>query len=127
MVHAGGSRVPSSSSGVGGRDRLPALEPLRSLAQWLAGPAPGATCLVLAPGAETTIGALPRPAASAGPLVVLVGPESGFDDEELRQAGQAGFISVSMGPRILRTETAGLAALAVLQARFGDLGMRADF
>ena len=103
-----------------GRDRIPELAPVRSLEAWLAqGPA-GAPRLVLAPGADLTIGGVPAP--GAGPAIVLVGPESGFADEELALAQAAGFTPVSMGPRILRTETAGLAALAVLQARFGDLG-----
>lgn len=105
-----------------GRDRLPELAPVRSLEDWLAGPVAGAPRLVLAPGAAVSIGELAAPAGSDGPAVVLVGPESGLADEELEQARSAGFIPVSMGPRILRTETAGLAALAVLQARFGDLG-----
>lgn len=105
-----------------GRDRLPALDPVRALEDWLAAPAAGAPRLVLAPGAAVSIGELAAPAGSGGPAVVLVGPESGLTDEELEQARSAGFVAVSMGPRILRTETAGLAALAVLQARFGDLG-----
>jgi 16S rRNA (uracil1498-N3)-methyltransferase len=105
-----------------GRDRLPELAPVRTLEDWLAAPGAGAPRLVLAPGAVITIGELAVPAGSVGPAVVLVGPESGLADEELAQARQAGFVAVSMGPRILRTETAGLAALAVLQARFGDLG-----
>jgi len=105
-----------------GRDRLPALAPVRTLEDWLAEPAAGAPRLVLAPGAAVSIGELAAPAGSGGPAVVLVGPESGLTDEEMEQARSAGFVAVSMGPRILRTETAGLAALAVLQARFGDLG-----
>jgi 16S rRNA (uracil1498-N3)-methyltransferase len=103
-----------------GRDRLPALRPVRALAEWLAtAPADGLR-LVLAPGAAQGLGSLPAPAQGTG-VVVLVGPESGLSDDEVALARAAGFVPVSLGPRILRTETAGLAALAALQARFGDL------
>jgi len=52
---------------------------------------------------------------------LLIGPESGLDEREIDAALSAGFQGVRAGPRVLRTETAGPAALAVLQARFGDL------
>jgi 16S rRNA (uracil1498-N3)-methyltransferase len=52
---------------------------------------------------------------------LLVGPEGGLDVEEIRAAETAGFVPVRLGPRVLRTETAGVVALAVLQARWGDL------
>lgn len=102
-----------------GRDLLPALRPVQGFADWLAGAPQGDLRIVLAPGAPGPIGALPGKGITAA--TVLVGPESGFDDDELEHAIDAGFGPVSIGPRILRTETAGLAALSVLQARFGDL------
>ncbi|HWL62932.1 MAG TPA: 16S rRNA (uracil(1498)-N(3))-methyltransferase [Steroidobacteraceae bacterium] len=54
-------------------------------------------------------------------ITLLVGPEGGFDADEIRIAGSAGFAGCRLGPRILRTETAALAALAALQAVDGDL------
>jgi 16S rRNA (uracil1498-N3)-methyltransferase len=51
-----------------------------------------------------------------------VGPEGGFSDAEYEQAEIAGFKAVGFGPRILRTETAAIAAIAVLQSLHGDLG-----
>jgi 16S rRNA (uracil1498-N3)-methyltransferase len=59
---------------------------------------------------------------TSGPLGLLVGPEGGLTDEERRLAEDCGFRPVRLGPRILRTETAPLAALAVLQFLAGDLG-----
>lgn len=61
-----------------------------------------------------------EPIADGG-LCLLVGPEGGFADREYADAAAAGFDSVSLGPRVLRTETAGIVAVALAQARFGDL------
>jgi 16S rRNA (uracil1498-N3)-methyltransferase len=58
----------------------------------------------------------------AAPAVeLLIGPEGGLDEAETAAAFRAGYVAVRLGPRILRTETAGIAALAVLQAMAGDL------
>jgi len=53
---------------------------------------------------------------------VLLGPEGGFESEEIAAAEAAGFVVASLGPRILRAETASLAVCALIQHRFGDLG-----
>ncbi|GAB4169044.1 MAG: hypothetical protein Tsb0017_11200 [Geothermobacteraceae bacterium] len=55
-------------------------------------------------------------------VAIVVGAEGGFDEEEIEQARGAGILPVSLGSRILRTETAAIAGLALLQARYGDLG-----
>jgi 16S rRNA (uracil1498-N3)-methyltransferase len=52
---------------------------------------------------------------------LLIGPEGGFSSEELDMAKHASFQALSLGPRTLRTETAPVAALSILQARFGDM------
>jgi 16S rRNA (uracil1498-N3)-methyltransferase len=60
--------------------------------------------------------------SSVGPRVeLLIGPEGGLDDAELERAAAAGFMPVRLGPRVLRTETAGIVALTVLQSLWGDL------
>ncbi len=61
---------------------------------------------------------MPRP---AGPLSLLVGPEGGLDEEELAQAWSQGYTPLRLGPRTLRTETAAVAALAAIQALWGDM------
>ncbi len=54
-------------------------------------------------------------------IALLVGPESGFDEDELAASKTAGFTELQLGPRVLRTETAGPAAIAIMQARSGDI------
>jgi 16S rRNA (uracil1498-N3)-methyltransferase len=52
---------------------------------------------------------------------LLIGPEGGLSDDEIKRANQASFVDVLLGPRILRTETAALTAITALQCRFGDI------
>ncbi|MFO1408092.1 MAG: 16S rRNA (uracil(1498)-N(3))-methyltransferase [Steroidobacteraceae bacterium] len=100
-----------------GRSVLPLVHPARDLARHLAGPPVAPLRLVPSPGAAMPIARVP-----AGDAVeLLVGPEGGFEDEELARAAAAGFVPVALGPRVLRTETAGMVAIAVLQALHGDL------
>lgn len=100
------------------RNRVPEVAPLVDLPQFLGNAAgENGVRLILAPEAETRLAALPKP---AGPVTLLIGPEGGFEDGELAAAASAGFRAVSLGPRVLRTETAGLAALAAMMALWGD-------
>jgi len=100
-----------------GRNRLPQLdEPSRLESVLAEQPCESATRIVLAPQGPSSLAALGRPAA----LEVLIGPEGGLSDEEIAAAIRSGFTPVRLGPRILRTETAGLALLAAAQALWGD-------
>jgi 16S rRNA (uracil1498-N3)-methyltransferase len=102
-----------------GRNRLPELAAPAALAEFLrGGGAAGKTRLLLSPDATATLAELARPAAG---VTVLVGPEGGLADQERQAALAAGFTAVRLGPRVLRTETAAIVALAVLQREFGDL------
>lgn len=101
-----------------GRNRVPVVAPIIDLPQYLAAAsAQNALRLMLAPAGEATLAALPRPAQ---PVIVLVGPEGGWEEGELLAARAAGFQTLRLGPRVLRTETAGAAMLAALQALWGD-------
>jgi 16S rRNA (uracil1498-N3)-methyltransferase len=99
-----------------GRNRVPAIGPVLGLAQWLLTPAAdtaaGRTRLVLSLSADAQ--PIHRAAAGAGEIVLLSGPEGGLAKEEEEQALQAGFLRASLGPRVLRADTAPLAALAAL-------------
>ncbi len=99
-----------------GRNRLPQLSAPVPLADFLKAPAPG-TRLLLSPGGALRIQDLARP---AGAVTVLIGPEGGLTEAERASAVAAGFTPVRLGPRVLRTETAAIAALSVLQSAFGD-------
>lgn len=99
-----------------GRNQVPVIAPLEKLENWLARPAVGITRLMLAPDAEETLADL----TPGGPVHLLIGAEGGLDPQEVLAARQAGFRAVRLGPRVLRTETAGLAALSVIQALWGD-------
>ena len=99
-----------------GRNQVPQLAPLEKLENWLARPANGTLRLILAPDAEQALVDLPP----MNNVQMLIGAEGGLDPQEIVAAQQVGFTAVRMGPRILRTETAGLAALAAMQALWGD-------
>jgi 16S rRNA (uracil1498-N3)-methyltransferase len=100
-----------------GRNRVPPVHDVAEFDAWLAARAPARRGIVLDPAAEVGIDAVPAPVSS---IDVLVGPEGGFTSEETARAARAGFTPVRMGPRILRTETASLAALAAIHALWGD-------
>lgn len=104
-----------------GRNRLvDVAEPLR-FSDWLSelplDPEAGELRLLLCPAADSGMRELPD---LAGRIILLAGPEGGFDDSETNLARRRGFQSIRMGPRVLRTETAALAALAAIQLRWGD-------
>lgn len=99
-----------------GRNVVPAVLPLATLRDYLGTPAASGTRLLLSPLATETL----RTLEVRAPVTVLIGPEGGLTDEERELAALAGFTGVRFGPRILRTETAPLAALAALQVLHGD-------
>jgi 16S rRNA (uracil1498-N3)-methyltransferase len=98
-----------------GRNRLPLIEPPRQLIRHLGDEPAGAARLVLEPE-----GGSGREISIQGAVEIAVGPEGGFDLEELEAFRLAGFEPVSLGPRVLRAETAAIAGLAWLQSRHGD-------
>ena len=101
-----------------GRSVLPRIEAPLELQRYLDGPRGDVRRLVLAPEGEGSIGGL---AVGLTSVELLIGPEGGLDEAELAAAARSGFEPTRLGPRVLRTETAGIAALAVLQALAGDL------
>jgi 16S rRNA (uracil1498-N3)-methyltransferase len=101
-----------------GRATVPEVLPLIGLQTWLDGRQPGLR-LVLEPTAQVPLSAV-QPVD--GSVAVAIGPEGGFSEQELAAMHAAGVSSVTLGPRVLRTETAGPAAITVLQTIAGDFG-----
>lgn len=98
---------------------LPALEPVQTLPEWLASghSQENRLALVLDPTAPRRL----KEFEPASRVSILVGPEGGLERREIELAESHGFQRVGLGPRVLRTETAALAAVAALQALWGDL------
>lgn len=101
-----------------GRSRIPELLPVQRLDQWLATRMPVSHALFLDPEGTVNVSGLSGPVSSVS---LLVGPEGGLSPDERVLATANGFERLRLGPRILRTETAALAALAALQGIWGDL------
>jgi 16S rRNA (uracil1498-N3)-methyltransferase len=99
-----------------GRNRVPEVERITGIDAFLDGPEPGELRLLLAPEAGQALKQLPRPERVA----LLVGPEGGLTERERTLAERAGYVPVRFGPRVLRTETAPLAAIAAMQTLWGD-------
>ena len=112
-----------------GRTRLPAVRPIEPLTDWLAARAARADAALLfcyeneeRQPMQAALRALP---ASVREITLLVGPEGGFTLAEAEAITRAGGVSVTLGPRILRAETAAVAAMSIVQYERGDLGSEA--
>ena len=100
-----------------GRNRVPSIHPVREFGDWLIAPSAAGLRLLLAGDALQTLADLARP---RGAIELLAGPEGGLAPGETAAAWRAGFRPVRLGPRTLRAETAGPAAMAALNALWGD-------
>jgi 16S rRNA (uracil1498-N3)-methyltransferase len=112
--------VAESACEQSGRIRPPRIDEIVTLNSWFGNrPREPGTDLVLQPGAANSLVTIPPPSTK---LCLLIGPEGGFSDSEYEDVQVAGFQTVSLGPRILRTETAAVAAISIAQSLWGDLG-----
>lgn len=100
-----------------GRNRLPVIHPVADNDVWLTAIDTDLK-LSLAPTANQTLRDIHAQPAS---ISLYIGPEGGLSEAEIKQAGQQGFQGIRLGPRILRTETAVVAALSAVQLKWGDL------
>ena len=101
-----------------GRNRVPQITQPVGLYELLEKRTSSGTALLLSPGAPLRIADL---ASTGTQITVLIGPEGGLADVEQQAAVKAGFTPVRLGPRVLRTETAAVCALTLLQQKFGDI------
>ena len=111
--------VVGSACAQSGRAVVPAVSAPVSLAEAVAGLPADALRLTLDPGADAAVRTLGDPGRRG--VVVAIGPEGGWSPRDRSVLAGGGFSGLRLGPRILRTETAGIAAISALQAAFGDL------
>jgi 16S rRNA (uracil1498-N3)-methyltransferase len=111
-------KVASGAAEQSGRAVVPLVAPTTTLPALLGAPFDGLKLLFLERSTPSPLSALPRPER----VLMVVGPAGGWDDAEVEQATAAGFVTAGLGPRILRAETAALAALSAVQVLWGDLG-----
>jgi len=112
--------VVVSASEQCGRNRLAHVGAVQDAGRYLAQPVAGSQAILLSPRADSSLAQWARTHAPCD-VTLLVGPEGGFSAEEEETARAAGALALSMGPRVLRTETAGLAALSILAAGWGGI------
>ncbi len=112
-------QIANSASEQCGRTRPPLVDAPIALNSWFgAKDSADSTELILKPGTTIQLASIAPPATK---LCLMIGPEGGFSEREYEDAEIAGFQAVALGPRILRTETAALAALTIAQSCWGDL------
>ena len=114
--HERWEKVASGAAEQCGRAVVPEIHPAVLLPQFLAEPFDGTRVVLAEDDPRQPLRSLPQPSA----LLLLVGPAGGWEGREREALDRAGFLSVGLGPRVLRSETAAVAALAVAQALWGD-------
>jgi len=116
-------RIATEAAGQSGRVRVPDVPCYMDLPMFIEAARGAALKVVLYEGEKTRgLRELLHSAVGVDSVAVLVGPEGGLTVDEVLEAEAGGFVPVGLGPRILRTETAGLAALAIIQYELGDIG-----
>jgi 16S rRNA (uracil1498-N3)-methyltransferase len=111
-------RIALAAAKQSGRTAVPEVDPPRALGDLLRTGWPGLKLIAWEGERDAPLTTLPEHAAA---VVVIVGPEGGFADDEVAAARAEGFVPVTLAPRILRAETAAITAVALCQYRWGDL------
>lgn len=117
-------RVAAAALAQSGRTKMPVLGELCTWSAFLREETVAEMKILLCESDGDSLASLTKSVRAPSSVLVAVGPEGGWEPEEIAAARAAGFSAAAFGPRTLRTETAGLAALSVLQFLFGDLGGR---
>jgi 16S rRNA (uracil1498-N3)-methyltransferase len=111
--------IVRSASEQCGRNLLARVHPIARLDEWLGLDTAPSLDLMPTPGASAGLSDLPPPQAQ--PVRLLIGPEGGLSEAERGAAEAAGFLPLRLGPRVLRTETAAMAAIAAVMTAWGDM------
>jgi 16S rRNA (uracil1498-N3)-methyltransferase len=114
-------RIATEAAQQSGRATVPELAAPREIASWASEAAAAGLLVCLweeeREGLDKRLPPGPQPR-----VTVIVGPEGGLAPDEVQRLAEVGAVVAGLGPRLLRTETAGAVAVALLQARYGDLG-----
>jgi len=124
-------QIAISASEQCGRPVIAKINPITALDEWLHGPDnilklvfhPAKNFQISAINLSNGVDELPEPGQPPENIAILIGPEGGLSDREVDNCTARGFIPITLGPRILRTETAPVVALTWLQLRWGDFSM----
>ena len=112
------NKIAQSACEQCGRNKIPIIDEPIALHELLQRVELAACNLMLNPSAAVSLQHIDKAESAVN---LLIGPEGGLSDAEIEFATNAGFTSVSLGPRVMRTETAALAAVAIIQALWGDI------
>lgn len=104
-----------------GRARVPEIQPVMALPDWFEHTGDCDLRLVLHHRTEQTLGSMAKPTR----IALMIGPEGGLNPDEIESAEAAGFLPLALGPRVLRTETAPVAVMALCQWLWGDISRTA--
>ncbi len=115
--HASWQKLIISACEQSQRNVIPKLHMPITMQQWL-GQSSELDKIILSPGAKTYLSSLTKPQKG---FRIVIGPEGGLSEQEIYTATETGYIATNIGSRILRTETAAIASLAILQSHFGDI------
>ncbi len=117
------SKIATSSAQQSGRSKIPLIDSITGYKEFLSRELSGVKMIFYEGRVKKGIKEFLRELTAVKEITFLVGPEGGFTEEEVGMAIKKGFTPVGLGPRILRTETAGITALSILQYELGDMGI----
>jgi 16S rRNA (uracil1498-N3)-methyltransferase len=106
-------RIVQAAVKQSGNVLVPRIHPLQPIEKWLQEPPPGGLGILLEPGAQRGLAQVIQEAGPCERILLAIGPEGGFSEEESRMFQQAGFVPASLSRQILRGETAAIAAVAI--------------
>ena len=116
-------KIALSAAQQSGRDKIPEIDEPTRLEEFMGSIAPGSSGIIFfEENRERNLKEVLSGFKAIKEITILIGPEGGFTKEEVAAATEKGFIEASLGPRILRTETAPITALSIIQYELGDMG-----
>ena len=120
--HRRWERIAVEASKQCGRGTIPKIFPIKDYSDMLQGVTPGSVRLLLWEREGESLKRMLKKREGKAEIFFIVGPEGGLSSEEVEEAKREGFIPINLGKRVLKSETAGICLLSILQYEFGDIG-----